>query len=381
MASQVVLKYCPNYENVEGFLREGLSAIGGMRKFVSPGQKVFLKVNLLMKKAPEEAVTTHPAVVEAVVRLVQEAGGIPIIGDSPGGPYTVKALRGMYARAGLLDVAERTGAILNENVEQEIVQFPEGRIIKSLIVTKSILDADVVIPISKMKTHTLMTFTGAVKVLFGIIPGLIKAEYHLRMPGSKEFATLLADVCQWANPPLSIMDGIVGMEGDGPSGGKPRNVGALIMSTDPFALDVAAVSLLGIKPDYIPTIKAGRERGLPSALNEIELLGDDIHIWNIADYLLPKGAEIEMLDRLFLPQPVIQFLMSRVRPYPGFNYDACVGCGDCAQNCPSKVIDMGERNRPEVNLKSCIRCFCCHELCPHKAVDIKKPLLGRLLFK
>jgi uncharacterized protein (DUF362 family)/Pyruvate/2-oxoacid:ferredoxin oxidoreductase delta subunit len=381
LASQVVLKYCPHYENAEALLREGLSAIGGIQRFVSPGQKVFLKINLLMNKAPEDAVTTHPAVVEAVVKLVQEAGGVPIIGDSPGGPYTVKALRSMYARAGLIEVAERTGAILNENIEQEIVQFPDGYITKSLTVTKSILDADVIIPISKMKTHTLMTFTGAVKVLFGVIPGLLKAEYHLRMPGSKEFASLLADICQWVNPPLSIMDGIVGMEGDGPSGGKPRSVGALLLSTDPFALDVAAVSILGIKPEYVPTIKAGRERGLPAALHEIELLGDDINIWNISDYALPKGAEIEMLDRMFLPQPLIQFLMARVRPYPGFDHHVCVGCGDCAQNCPAKVIVMGEKKRPEVNLKSCIRCFCCHELCPHKAVKINKPFLGKLLFK
>lgn len=381
MSSKVVLKYCPNYENVETSLREGLLEIGGMKSFVSPGQKVFLKINLLMKKAPEDAVTTHPAVVEAVVRLVQEAGGIPIIGDSPGGPYTVKALRSMYAQAGLLEVAERTGALLNENIEQETVQFPEGHIIKSLTVTKSILDADVVIPISKMKTHKLMTFTGAVKVLFGVIPGLLKAEYHLRMPGSKEFASLLADICQWVNPPLSIMDGIIGMEGDGPSGGRPRNVGALLISTDPFALDVAAVNILGINPEYVPTIKAGRERGLASSLHEMELLGDDINVWNISDYVLPKGVEIEMLDRLFLPQPLLRFLMARVRSYPGFDHNACVGCGDCARACPAKVIVMGEKNRPEVNLKSCIRCFCCHELCPHKAVNINKPLLGKILFK
>lgn len=170
---KVVRKFCPDYlADVELCLREGLAEWGGMSTFVKPGQKVLLKVNLLMKKRPEEAVTTHPSVVEAVIRLVQEAGGIPIIGDSPGGPYTVSALQKIYKMSGLLEVAERTGAILNEDVGQTTIQYPEGKLIRSLTVTNCVLEADVIIPVSKLKTHSMMTFTGAVKVLFGVIPGL-----------------------------------------------------------------------------------------------------------------------------------------------------------------------------------------------------------------
>ena len=162
MQATVVLKYCPDYTaNVEQLLREGLAELGGMSEFVKPGQRVLLKVNLLMKKRPEEAVTTHPSVVEAVVHLVQEAGGIPIIGDSPGGPYTVNALRAIYARSGLRDVAERTGAILNENVAQTTLQYPEGKLAKSLTVTNCVLEADVVIPLSKLKTHGMISISQA----------------------------------------------------------------------------------------------------------------------------------------------------------------------------------------------------------------------------
>jgi uncharacterized protein (DUF362 family)/Pyruvate/2-oxoacid:ferredoxin oxidoreductase delta subunit len=382
LSSKVVLKYCPEYTaDVEGLLREGLQELGGISAFVKPGQRVLLKVNLLMKKRPEEAVTTHPSVVEAVVRLVQEAGGIPVIGDSPIGPYTVGALQGIYARSGLKEVAERTGAELNFDIDQSVVSHPEGKIIKSLTVTNSVLNADVIIPLSKLKTHGLMTFTGAVKILFGVIPGLIKAEYHLRMPDVRRFAELLVDIATWTKPTLSIMDGIVGMEGDGPSAGKPRSIGALIMSEDPFALDVVATHLIGLKPEKVPTIMVAREQGLVSRMEELKLLGDSRTLWRIQNFVIPKTAGVNYFDRVPLPQGVKRFLINRVRPRPVFQHGQCIGCSDCVRICPPKALVLNEENRPQVDYEACIRCFCCHELCPHKAIEIVKPRLARKLFK
>jgi uncharacterized protein (DUF362 family)/Pyruvate/2-oxoacid:ferredoxin oxidoreductase delta subunit len=378
----VVLKYCPDYTmDVEQHLREGLAELGGMSAFVKPGQKVLLKVNLLMKKRPEEAVTTHPSVVEAVVHLVQEAGGIPIIGDSPGGPYTVSALRAIYARSGLREVAERTGVILNEDVGQTIIQYPEGKLVKSLTVTNCVLDADVIIPLSKLKTHGMMTFTGAVKILFGVIPGLLKAEYHLKMFKVYDFADLLVDIATYVKPALSIMDGVVGMEGDGPSAGKPRNIGALILSTDPFALDVIATDLIGLKPEKVPTIMAARLRGLTSRLDELQLKGDSRSLWRIQGFVIPKAVSTNFLDMAPLPRSVKTFILNRVRPRPIFEHATCVGCSDCVNNCPAKAITMNENQRPVVDLEGCIRCFCCQELCPHQSVKLFKPWLGRTLLK
>lgn len=382
MKATVVLKYCPDYTmDVEQHLREGLAELGGMSAFVKPGQKVLLKVNLLMKKRPEEAVTTHPSVVEAVVHLVQEAGGIPIIGDSPGGPYTVSALRAIYARSGLREVAERTGAILNEDVGQTIIQYPEGKLVKSLTVTNCVLDADVIIPLSKLKTHGMMTFTGAVKILFGVIPGLLKAEYHLKMFKVYDFADLLVDIATYVKPALSIMDGVVGMEGDGPSAGKPRNIGALILSTDPFALDVIATDLIGLKPEKVPTIMAARLRGLTSRLDELQLKGDSRSLWRIQGFVIPKAVSTNFLDMAPLPRSVKTFILNRVRPRPIFEHATCVGCSDCVNNCPAKAITMNQNQRPVVDLEGCIRCFCCQELCPHQSVKLFKPWLGRTLLK
>ncbi|TGE33004.1 DUF362 domain-containing protein [Desulfosporosinus sp. Sb-LF] len=382
MQAKVVLKYCPDYTaDVEMSLREGLAELGGMSEFVKPGQKVLLKVNLLMKKRPEEAVTTHPSVVEAVVRLVQVAGGIPIIGDSPGGPYTVSALQAIYTRSGLREVAERTGAILNEDVGQTTLQYPEGKLAKSLTITNCVLDADVVIPISKLKTHGMMTFTGAVKILFGVIPGLLKAEYHLKMFKIPDFADLLVDIASWVSPALSIMDGIVGMEGDGPSAGKPRNIGALILSTDPFALDVVAADLIGLKPEKVPTLMAARARGLTSRLNELQLKGDSRTLWRIQDFLIPKAISTNFLDMVPLPRKIKRFTLNRLRPRPVFEHEKCKRCMDCINNCPPKALTLDENQRPVVDLEACIRCFCCQELCPHQAVKLFKPWLGRKLIK
>lgn len=362
-------------------MRQGLEGFGGMTAFVKPGQKVLLKVNLLMKKRPEEAVTTHPSVVEAVVHLVQEAGGIPIIGDSPGGPYSIGALQGIYARSGMKEVAERTGALLNMDVGQTNMSHPEGKIVKSLMVTTSVTDADVVITLSKLKTHGMMTFTGAVKILFGVIPGLLKAEYHFKMPKVQDFAELLVDIATCIKPTLSIMDGIVSMEGDGPSAGKPRSVGALLISQDPFALDVVATNLIGLKPEKVPTIMAARGRGLPSSMEEVECIGDSRSLWRIQNFVLPKSSSLNFIDLVPLPKSVKDFAMKQVRPQPHFQHDQCIGCQDCLNNCPPKALVMNEQNRPVVDLDACIRCFCCQELCPRQAIEIMKPRLGKTLFK
>jgi len=377
--SVVVLKYVPNYEAVEQYLKEGMSLLGGMENFVKPGQKVLLKINLLMKKSPDDAVTTHPSVVEAVVRLVQEAGGIPVIGDSPGGPYNVHALNGIYEKSGMKEVAERTGALLNLDVDRVSVSHPSGKLVKSLMVTKCVFEADVIISISKLKTHSFMTFTGAVKVLFGIIPGLLKAEYHAKMPNASIFGELLVDICDWAKPALNIMDGIVAMQGMGPSGGEPRKVEALLISTDPYALDVVATDIIGLKPESVPTIIAARGRGYVSRIKDVKIIGESRSAWNIKDFKLPTGTTVDFLNKL--PKGMREGLLNRVRSKPYFEHSECIGCKDCLNSCPPKALKMDEKNHPIVDLNLCIRCFCCQELCPRNAVKIIRPRLAKIFFK
>lgn len=372
MPSRVGLLRCPEYdaEKLHGILESALQANPRWLAGIQQGSKVFLKLNLLMKKKPEEAVTTHPTVVEAVTRLLQERGAIVIIGDSPGGPYLPVRLKSIYRVCGIEGVAKRTGAILNYDVSEVVVPFPEGRVTRSFHVIKPVTEADYVISLSKLKTHMMTKFTGAVKNLFGTIPGLRKADYHLKMPKTKDFCDMLIDLALCVKPVLHIMDGIIGMEGKGPSGGKPRQVGALLMSDDPFALDVVALNLVGIVPETVPTVASAKARGLVYHLSQVEIYGD-LAQWHIKHFVAPKiSGNVKF--------PIPDLITNALRPKPVFLQDTCIGCGDCVTNCPPQALEI-KNGYPVVDLEKCIRCFCCQELCPRKAIDIKRNPLGRLL--
>ncbi len=372
---KVSLIKCNSYEldQVEYALENSLKLIGGLENYIKPGMKILVKCNLLMKKKPEECTTTHPAVVEALVNKLKAIGAIPIIGDSPGGLFTPRLLRGIYSATGMTDVAQRTGVELNFNTNSMEVSFPEGKIVKKLTVMELLQEVDAVITVAKLKTHGMTLYTGAVKNLFGVIPGMTKAEYHLRMNKIEDFSDALVDICEYAKPVLSIMDGVVGMEGDGPSAGVPRKIGAILASSSPHALDVVCASLVGIEPERVPTIQRAVERGLCSySLDDIKLLGDSFDELRIDDFKLPVTGEISFLHRVFGSNSKLASLLNHhLGPKPYFNHDKCIGCRDCQRYCPPQAIEMINK-KPVVDLKKCIRCYCCQELCPKKAVEIRR---------
>jgi len=371
---------CGDYtsEQVYRAVSRSIGLLGGMDHFVKPGEKVLLKCNLLMKKSPEEATTTHPEVVAAVAGLVREAGAVPVIADSPSGLFNVHALRAVYRGCGMEEIARRDHIALNENVGEAEVSHPEGKIIRSLTVMEALQEVDAVIDIAKLKTHGMTIYTGAVKNLFGVIPGTTKAEYHLRMKRLKDFSNMLVDICTYVKPVLSVMDAVVGMEGQGPSAGDPRKIGAILASESPFALDVAACSMVGIDPDTVCTIQRARERGLCSSrLQDLTLAGDPMKDLLVQDFRIPEHKHVGMVEQYFGKDSRIgRFINFHFGPRPVFLPDGCVGCGDCARNCPPKAITM-VNHRPEVDLKKCIRCYCCQELCPQKTVAIKRSWIFR----
>jgi uncharacterized protein (DUF362 family)/Pyruvate/2-oxoacid:ferredoxin oxidoreductase delta subunit len=376
---RVALVQCPDYEydKVGTAVNDALAHLGGIGRFVTPGQKVFLKVNLLTARKIEDAVTTHPAVVKAVVKEVQAAGGVVTIGDSPGGPYSAKALNRAYRAAGLDVVAEETGAILNFDTSVVDLPHPEGKLLRTITVLKPVADADVVITIPKLKTHGLTRFTGAVKVLFGVIPGLIKAEYHLKMPAVQDFSDMLVDIATLIKPSLTIMDAIVGMEGEGPSAGKPKTVGLILASEDSFACDIVASSVVGIGPDEVTTTRAAVARDLTTGrLDDIEMVGAAFDSVKIAGF---KGVEKggDMMARM--PKPLYPFIERYLRPKPVVRINQCTGCATCMSVCPPKAIAMVEK-KPHTNYEKCIRCYCCQELCPESAVTIYRPWLSKKIF-
>jgi uncharacterized protein (DUF362 family)/Pyruvate/2-oxoacid:ferredoxin oxidoreductase delta subunit len=297
-----------------------------------------------------------------VAREVIRAGGRPVICDSPGGPYTKTLLKSVYRETGMAGVARRTGAELNYDTGDILVKYAGGKVYGSYPVIKPLVLSDVIIGLSKMKTHGMTTFTGAVKLFYGALPGLKKAEYHFNVQKLEIFSDLLVDLVDMLRPHFSIMDGIWGMEGDGPLSGTPRHAGVLLAGRNPFSVDVAACLLAGINPDRVAYLKAARRRGLVGewggqAYKDFAPLEPP--------FKLPGYKNIDFN----LPPAIKKKLARWVQPRPVFKKEACLGCGRCAKACPAGAISM-TGGKAGVDLDRCIRCFCCHELCLPRAVTV-----------
>lgn len=384
--TQVYAASCPDYSQAEGAIRALVEQMGGMGRFVRPGERIVLKANLLRAAPPESAICTHPAVVEAVAKLVKEAGGTPVICDSPGGALHKEAvLRSLYEKTGMAAVAAAAGAALSMDSSTRTVSLPEGKVLRQAEIITPVAEADGVIDLCKMKTHVLMSMTGAVKNLFGVIPGLSKVGYHATHPDHATFADVLLDLTGYVKPRLSLMDGILAMEGDGPgSSGTPRQAGLLLAAANPLALDTAAGAIMNLPRKDNPVLLAAERRGLtPCRMEDVELIGGTVEELRMADYKFPASTKSNLMDFLGpLARPAERLCKKALSQTPRIDGAKCVGCGICAKSCPGQAIAMtAPGKKARISQNACIHCYCCHELCPQKAVELHQSWLGRLLTK
>ena len=368
---KVWLSRCGGYEPGE-LLRQVEEAFTALSVWeeIKPGMKVVLKPNLVMSSKPEAAIATHPALVAAVGRCVQKAGGEVLIAESPGGPYTPAAMKAVFRGCGYTEMAKEWGFALYTQCKSREVSLPGAKRCRQLSVVEPFLDRDYLIDLCKLKTHSMVGFSGAVKNLFGAVPGLQKPELHCRFPEKGPFSQMLVDLCDFLKPDLSLADGILAMEGNGPTGGRPRKLGVLGASKSPYALDVCAASLMGIRPESVLMLQDAWERGLgPISPEECQLVKEGIEPLSQGDFRKAEASSTDFIDRL---PPFLRPAAKRIAtPTPKIRRAECVGCGKCAESCPQHTIRI-QRGKAVIDYKSCIRCFCCHEMCPKHVIDVKR---------
>jgi len=375
--SRVALVRCDAYEpaEVRGAIDRGIALLGGVETFVAKDERIVLKPNLLVAAPPDSAATTHPAVFGAVAQALLEAGIDVRYGDSPG----VGGTRFPAKRAGLAKVADTLAVPPADVRKGETVSFLDGKLIKQFTLAKGIVQADGFVSLPKLKTHGLTRFTGAVKNQFGCIPGMLKAEFHARMPTVERFAQMLVDLNRCIPARLYVMDAIIGMEGNGPRSGHPRPIHALLFSTDPVALDATACRLINLDPTLVPTNRWGVEWGL-GQIENVEVVGDALQELTVPDFDVNRSRASTTGERAGLfGRAAKRLLVQRPVIIP----EKCTRCGTCVSVCPvePKAVDWhsGRDAPPKHDYARCIRCYCCQELCPAHAIEIKKSLLGRLL--
>lgn len=373
----VAVVRCKTYdvEAVKPALEEAVNAVNGL-DFVKSGMKIIIKPNLVSFKKPDAAATTHPALLEALVEMLLARGADVTIGDSPGGPHSLPLLNRVYAATGM-DRVERLGAKLNRNMNEKTVDFPEGKVLKNFTYTEYLDEADAIIDFCKLKSHGMLGMSAAVKNLFGTIPGLKKPEVHYKFQNDAEFADMLVDLNEYFKPRLAICDAVVGMEGNGPTAGTPRQIGAIIASKSTYYADVVGAELIGMNIDGLPTLQAAYERGFaPASSKNLRVYGD-IRALTVDDFKAPPVRGLSFMRK----GNVLHFISKAALEHkPTLKKRLCAGCGECARMCPAKAIEM-KNKKPHINREKCIRCFCCQEFCPRAAMVAHRPLAAKVLNK
>jgi uncharacterized protein (DUF362 family)/Pyruvate/2-oxoacid:ferredoxin oxidoreductase delta subunit len=344
-----------------------LAPLGGMSAYVQPGMRVLLKPNLLSTAAIERAVTTHPAVVQAVAELVQDAGGTVFMGDSPAGPIELGAE--VWGTSGMAEVAMGTGATLAP-FSEVVWKRLDGQ---DYFIARPVLEADLVINLPKLKTHAFSRYTGAVKNLFGVIPGGRKREIHLRAPGIADFSRALVDVLDLVRPGLTIMDGVIGQEGEGPGmRGSPRPYGCLAASTDPVALDSVLTTAMGFRPGQVLHVTQAASRKLG--------IGDPKAIRIVGDATALRFGRVRLPATHWYfraPSWISAPFYRSARLRPTVKDPRCAGCGQCAVVCPRDAITPGQP--PSFDLDACVGCMCCAEICTQGAIRAREGLVARMI--
>ena len=369
--TKVALVPCADYAQAKKAVADAITLCDGMENLPDPGEKILLKPNLLAKTKADDACTTHPAVFRAVAEYLQSRGFAHLsYGDSPGhgDPHAIAA------ECGIAAVADELGIPLADFSAGKTVAFPDGRTAKEFVLANAVSEADGIVNICKMKTHMLERITGAQKNSFGCVYGLNKGACHVKYPNATEFAKLLADLNRMVRPRLHVMDGVTALEGNGPQSGTPKQLGLILASTDPVALDTVFASLVYLDPALVPTNTVGAAYGVgeadPAAIEVVTPSGT----LTVAEAQKRYGDETFDVYRGKEDKGEISYLRpfkKLIRRRPKIDPKKCVKCGVCVRSCPVEggALHFKKPGKaPVYDYEKCIGCYCCQEMCPKKAI-------------
>ncbi|RKX81744.1 MAG: hypothetical protein DRP57_11400 [Spirochaetes bacterium] len=375
--SRVALIPCSSYDRdtVCNAVEQGVELLGGIDRFLIKKEKVLLKPNLLAPDSPERGSTTHPSVFFGIGALLRKKGYKVVYGDSfaVGSGLFVAKRNGIHAAAEELGIENVPFKKVREVKVKNAVQNSVFQIAEEIFKTNNFIN------IPKLKTHGLTVMTGALKNIFGVIPGLLKPEFHMRLPSPDLFENMLVDLNRAIKSSLIVMDAVDSMEGNGPRNGTLVHTGVIIISDDPAAVDATGALLMGVKPESVPLIRKAGEAGIGNVNEEkIEYLGGSLKDFTVRKFSFPPRTSIKKnaeetsgialkLRNWFIPKPVI-------------DSEVCTKCGNCVRICPvtPKALSQNKGEVPQYNYNLCIRCYCCQETCPEGAISIKTPLLGKI---
>lgn len=379
----VYIAACESYERdvVRRATRECLEGLDGALDQIA-GRNVLLKPNLLSSTAsPEKPANTHYEVTRAVAEyLIREQGCYVTLGDSCGTVASGATERAME-NSGIRKIADELGcaAINFDTCSASSVKLPEGAFSDRIHIANPVLEADAIINLPKFKTHQLTLFTGAIKNMLGVIPGRGKKLVHAAAPKPAMMAHALVDIFERVIPTINIMDAVVGMEGRGPNSGDPKELKALLASTDPVALDSVCASIIGVDPLDVKTTRFAAERGLGvSDLDNIEIHGVTLEKITPDEFQLPSGYKNLWLLNL-VPDRMARWAAGQHASYQSkVDTDRCTLCGQCVANCPVKRLYIDDR-KVVADETPCIACYCCEEVCDYDAIHIvRSPLIVKL---
>ena len=364
-----------DYKEVKETIRKSLSSFGGLESFIGENDTVLIKPNLLSPVKPESGIITHPTVVRSVIELVKETNAEVIVGESSGGMNEARSLtEKSFEVSGLKDVCrENEVKFVNfDRVKSRMVEN-SGNTEDEFPLPEPLLDADFIISVPKLKTHSLTMFTGSIKNCYGCIPGMKKAEYHKLYPDPNDFAEVIVDIFNLINPDLAIMDGVEALEGNGPGEkGEKFQLGTIITSTDLVALDIIASSFLGFDENSVPINNIASDKNLgTNNIDDIEMKGDFIPPKNKRK--LPDNNFLN-----FLPNWITKRIGEKLLTKPKINKKDCIYCGRCLNSCPQEAISE-TKNGMEINEEECIKCLCCQEVCPEGAVGIDQFFIFKMI--